>query len=169
MDAYEQLIKRYQGIAFRVAYVLSGSAEDAEEATQDAFVKAHRALGRFRAGAQWRPWLLRIVGNEARNRRRSSARRTELVLRAAREAPSGEAAPSPEGAMLAGLDRDELLAALGRLHERDRRVIACRYLLELSEPEIAAVLGCRQGTVKSRLFRALERLRSELEPEVVDA
>ena len=63
----------YQGIAFRTAYLLTGSAADAEDAAQDAFVKAYYALGRFRKGAELRPWLLRIVANEARNKRRSPA------------------------------------------------------------------------------------------------
>src|SRR5438093_1148669 len=71
--AYEELVHAYQGIAFRTAYVIAGNGADAEEAAQDGFVKAWRALGRFRAGAPFRPWLLRIVANEARNRPRSAA------------------------------------------------------------------------------------------------
>ena len=65
----------YQGVAFRIAYLLTGSAADAEDAVQLGFVKAWSALPRFRAGAEFRPWLLRIVANEAHNRRRSSTRR----------------------------------------------------------------------------------------------
>ena len=159
--AYEELVRTYQGIAFRTAYVLTGSAADAEEAAQDGFVKAYRALGRFRSGAPFRPWLLKIVANEARNRRRSAGRREQLTLRAAGAAP-GDAAPSPEAALLSAERRNELLAALDRLPERDRLVLACRYLLELSELETAAALACRRGTVKSRLARALERLRADL-------
>ena len=68
--AYEELVRMHQAIAFRVALVAAGDRGDAEEAAQDAFVKAYRALGRFREGAPFRPWLLRIVANEARNRRR---------------------------------------------------------------------------------------------------
>ena len=82
---------------------------------------------------------------------------------AAQERVSGDAAPSPEAALLAGGERRELLAALGALDERDRAVIACRHLLDLSERETADVLGCRPGTVKSRLSRALGRMRAELE------
>ena len=78
-----------------MAYVITRNRADAEDATQDALTKAWRAFGRFRAGEPVRPWLLRIVANEARNRRRSSGRRERLALRAA-EATSGEAAPSPE-------------------------------------------------------------------------
>jgi RNA polymerase sigma factor (sigma-70 family) len=162
--AYEELVHRYQGIAFRTAYVVAGSAADAEDAAQDAFVKAYRALGRFRPGAPFRPWLLQIVANEARNRRRSAGRRTGLELRLAAEGPSGDAAPSPEAALVASERRAELLAALERLREDERLVVACRFFLDLSEEETAAALGIRKGTVKSRQSRALARLREELEP-----
>jgi RNA polymerase sigma-70 factor (ECF subfamily) len=155
-------VRAHQDIAFRTACVVTGSAADAEEATQDAFVKAWRALGRFRPGAPFRPWLLTIVANEARNRRRAAGRRAGLALRAAAERPSGDAAPSPEAALLLGARRSELLEALGALDERDRTVLTCRYLLELSEDETAAALGCRPGTVKSRTSRALGRLRDEV-------
>jgi RNA polymerase sigma-70 factor (ECF subfamily) len=161
--AYATLVRDHEEIAFRIAYVICGNAADAEEAAQDAFVKAYNALGRFRSGEPLRPWLLAIVANEARNRRRSAGRRAALVLRAAGEGrPSGEAAPSPEAALLAGERRSQLLAALSTLNERDRTVVACRYLLELSEAETAAALGVRPGTVKSRLSRALDRLREEV-------
>src|SRR5215216_2215856 len=162
-SAYATLVHDHEETAFRIAYVICGNAADAEEAAQEAFVKAYNALGRFRSGEPLRPWLLAIVANEARNRRRSAGRRTALVLRAAGEGrPSGEAAPSPEAALLAGERRSRLLAALGRLRVDDREVIGCRYLLELSEAETAAALAIRPGTVKSRLSRALERLRAEL-------
>ncbi len=151
----------YQRIAFRTAYVLTGSAADAEDAAQAGFVKAWTSLPRFRAGAPFKPWLLRIVANEAHNRRRSAGRREALRLRAA-VGPPGGAVPSPEGAVLARGQREELLAAVGRLGERDREIVACRYFLELSEEETATVLGIRLGTVKSRTARALERLRGEV-------
>jgi RNA polymerase sigma-70 factor, ECF subfamily len=161
--AYATLVRDHEETAFRIAYVICGNAADAEEAAQEAFVKAYRALGRFRSGEPLRPWLLAIVANEARNRRRSAGRRAALALRAAGEGrPSGEAASSPEAALLAGERRAQLLAAMGELPERDRTVIACRYLLDLSEAETAAALGVRLGTVKSRLSRALERLRKEV-------
>jgi RNA polymerase sigma factor (sigma-70 family) len=162
--AYEALVRAHQDIAFRTACLLAGSSADAEEAAQEAFVKAWRALPRFRAGAPFRPWLLALVANEARNRRRAAGRRAGLALRTAAERTSGDAAPSPEAALLAGGEREALLVALVALDERDQAVIACRYLLDLSERETADVLGCRPGTVKSRLSRALERMRAELEP-----
>lgn len=157
--AYGDLVQAYQGIAFRTAYVIAGNSTDAEDAAQEAFVKAYRALGRFRTGSPFRPWLLRIVANEARNRRRSAGRRAALSLRAATEESSGGAAPSPEGAVLAGEDRERLLDAVNELREEERLVIACRFFLELSEEETAAALDVRLGTVKSRTSRALEHLR----------
>ena len=157
--AFEELVRTYQGIAFRTAYLLTGSSADAEEAVQTGFVKAWSGLRRFRPGAPFKPWLLRIVANEAHNRRRSARRRAELELRAAAAHPSGDAAPSPEGAALGREHRAELLAAVSRLDDRDRDVLTCRYFLELSEEETAVVLGVRRGTVKSRTARALARLR----------
>jgi RNA polymerase sigma factor (sigma-70 family) len=185
LDAWETIVRTHQGLAFRTAYLLAGNAADAEEAAQDGFVKAHRALGRFRRGAELRPWLLRIVANEARNRRRSAARRERLALRAAadqgvaRDAAGGhlgsalrpgvrrpgDAVPSPEAALLAGEERASLLAAVEALPEAHRDAIACRYLLGLDEAETAAALGIRPGTVKSRLSRALARLRETLEAD----
>lgn len=79
--AYGELVQRHRDAAFRTAYLLTGSAADAEESAQDGFVKAYRALGSFRAGAPFRPWLLRIVANDARNRRRARGRRESLALR----------------------------------------------------------------------------------------
>ncbi len=152
----------HQGIAFRTAFLLTGSSTEAEEAAQTAFVKAWSALPRFRAGAPFKPWLLRIVANEAHNRRRAAGRRSALELRSTAAHPPGDAAPSPEGAAIGRELRDELLAAVARLDELHRDVLTCRYFLELSEDETAAVLGIRRGTVKSRTARALARLRAEV-------
>jgi RNA polymerase sigma-70 factor (ECF subfamily) len=157
--AYEELVHAYQGIAFRTAYVIARNASDAEDAAQDGFVKAWRALGRFREGAPFRPWLLRIVANEASNRRRSAGRRASLALRAATEGPAGGAAPSPESALLSAEQRAALLAAVEGLPEEQRSVVALRYFVGLSEAEVAETLGIPHGTVKSRTARALERLR----------
>jgi RNA polymerase sigma-70 factor (ECF subfamily) len=142
--------------------VITGSTADAEDAAQEAFVKAYAALPRFRPGAPFKPWLLTIVANEARNRRRAAGRRANLVLRVAGQAAGAGAAPSPEAAAEAGEQRRLLVEAIGRLPERDRDVIACRYLLGLSEAEAADVLGVARGTVKSQLSRALGRLRSAM-------
>ena len=159
--AYEELVRGHQAVAFRTAYLITGDASEAEDAAQEAFVKAYRALGRFRPGAPFRPWLLAVVANEARNRRKATSRRRGLALRAARENPTGDTS-SPEAAAVAAERRVELLGALGTLREEDRLVIGYRYFLQLSEAETAAALGCARGTVKSRLSRALARLREKM-------
>ena len=159
--AYETLVRRYQDVAMRTAYVVAPEA-DAADAVQDAFVKAYGALARFRSGAPIRPWLLRIVANEARNRRRSADRRAGLALRAAVASPREELAPSPESAVLADEMRGQLLAALGRLRDEEREVIGARYFLGLSEAETAESLSIPAGTVKSRTARALGHLRVAL-------
>ncbi len=161
--AYEEIVHRYQQLAFRTAYVITGSAADAEDAAQEGFVKAYRALGRFRPGGELRPWLLRIVANEARNRVRSSGRRHRLELRLTEGFRQGDAAPSPEAVALAGDERRRLLAMVNALSEEDQKVIAARYFLQLSGDETASVLGIAEGTVKSRLSRALARLRVKVE------
>ena len=164
-NAFAALVRDHQEIAFRTAYLIARNAADAEDAAQVGLTNAWRALPRFRRGAPFRPWLLAIVANEARNRRRAAGRREGLALRAAHELPSGGAAPSPEGRVLAAEERAELLAALERLTDADRLVLSCRYLLELGEEETAEVLSVRRGTVKSRTSRALGRLRAELGEE----
>ena len=156
LDAYDALIARHQQAALRVAAVVAGSA-DAEDAVQEALVKAWRALDRFRDGSPFRPWLLRIVANEARNRRRGAGRRRALALRLVERA-----APGPEDQVLAGDDRRRLTEALLSLPDKDRVVLALRYFAELSEADMATALDCSPGTVKSRLSRAKERLRALL-------
>ena len=159
--AYEELVRRHQAVALRTAHLFAPDG-DAEDAVQEAFVKAHAALGRFRTGAPFRPWLLRIVANEARNRRRSAGRRAGLALRSAEDRRPDDAAPSPESAILVAERRQWLLDGVNALADHDREVIAARFFLDLSEAETAAVLGVPRGTVKSRLSRALGRLRTGL-------
>jgi RNA polymerase sigma factor (sigma-70 family) len=159
--AYETLVRRYQDVALRTAYLVAPEA-DAADAVQDAFLKAYAALSGFRDGAPLRPWLLRIVANEARNRRRSADRRAGLALRAAAATERDEVAVSPESEVLAGEARGQLHRALGALRDEEREVIGARYLLGFSEAETAEALDIRAGTVKSRTARALARLRTAL-------
>ena len=160
--AFGMLVERHQTVAFRTAYVICGDAADAEDAAQDAFIKARAAMGRFRAGRA----VPAVAADDRRQRGAQPPPRGRAPLRAG--AAGGRRAgrrpiPLPEAAALAGSERRELAAALARLGPEHREVIALRYLLDLSEAECAAALGCRPGTVKSRLSRALGRLRLELE------
>jgi RNA polymerase sigma-70 factor (ECF subfamily) len=164
-QAYARLLERNQADAFRAAYMITGSAAEAEDATQEACVKAWLALGRFRASAPFRPWLVRIAINEARNRRRSAGRRARLSLRLSDDPSDVPSAASAESEALAGARRASLADAVGRLREDDQLVIAARYFIGLSEAETAVALSLRPGTVKSRLSRALARLRTELQED----
>jgi RNA polymerase sigma-70 factor (ECF subfamily) len=160
--AFELLVLRYQDLAFRTAYVITGDATEAEDAAQSGFVKAYFALPRFRRAAPFRPWLLQIVANEARNRRSAARRHPTLDLAAIAERPAANGESSPELAALAGDERRLLLNAINLLRDDDRAVIVARYFLELSEVEMADLLDCPRGTVKSRLSRAMARLREEM-------
>jgi RNA polymerase sigma factor (sigma-70 family) len=159
-DAFAALVAPHAEVAFRAAFLITRSAADAQDVAQEGLVKAWLALGRFRTGAPFRPWLLQIVINEARNRRRTLGRQERLALRLA-QTPE-QMAPAAEGIALAGERRAQLLAAVETLREDDQVVIVARYFLGLSEAETAAALSLRPGTVKSRLSRALARLREAL-------
>jgi RNA polymerase sigma-70 factor, ECF subfamily len=176
--AFDDLVRLHQELCFRVAYLVTGDAGEAEDAAQDAFIKAYLALDRFQVGAPFRPWLLRIVANEARNRVRRRGRQRGLMERAGRllglstraaggasEGVVADPGPGPEETALRSERQAALRRALQRAPEQDRLVIEYRYFLELSEAETAAALDCPPGTVKSRLSRALARLRSSLEED----
>jgi RNA polymerase sigma factor (sigma-70 family) len=164
--AYAALVREHEQAAFRVAYVVlgSGSAADAEDVAQEAFVKAYRALGRFRAGAPFRPWLLRIVGNEARNHRRAAGRRAFHHGRANALEPVRAEEP-PEDALARQESRRRLLAAVDGLAEGERVAILARYVVGLTDEETAAALGIPRATVKMRAWRGLRKLRGELGEE----
>lgn len=155
--AFEELVRRYQEAAFRSAFLVLRDADEAGDAAQEAFVKAYKALNRFRRGHDFRPWLLRIVVNQAltmlRSRRRGAAAAERLALREQ---------PLPHTLDETVIDRERarlVWAALDSLREQERVVVYLRYFIGLPERELAEYLGCAQGTVKSRLHRALRKLR----------
>lgn len=165
VSAFEALVLRYQDLALRVAYLIIGDGPAAEDVAQEGFMKAYRALPHFRHGAPFRPWLLRIMANEAKNQQRATARRERLTLQVAASGTGSADGGTPEESALASEQRETLLAAIEALRDEDRLVIASRYFLSLSEAEIASLLGCPRGTVKSRLARAMDRLRHGLESD----
>jgi RNA polymerase sigma-70 factor (ECF subfamily) len=165
VDAFTTLVRSHQLMALRVAMLVVGDRTEAEDVTQEAFLKAHRNLHRFSEGSPFQPWILSIVRNQARNRLRGNGRRIRWELQVANDPVLGNAAPSPETAVLAEEERSRLLAALERLPERYRTALGCRYLLEMTEADTATVLGIARGTVKSRSARGLSRLRQMLAGE----
>jgi len=158
VDAFARLVTEHRAVALRVAYAIAGP--DAEDATQEAFIKAYRNLDRFRTQSAFRPWLLAIVTNEARNGRRSAGRRGNLALRVAARREGHVASAEDEAVRSAG--RQVLLDAVATLGDRDREIVALRFFAGLSEAEMATALDVPAGTVKSRLSRALARLRTAL-------
>lgn len=161
VPSYECLVERYQELAFRCAFLITRESGAAEDAAQEAFLRAYRALPRFRSGSPFRPWILRIVSNEAKRSQSSVLRQSRLAREASAQFPL-YSARSAESEVLAAEVRGQIHLAVESLSEMDQLVIAYRFVLGLSEGEMAAAMHCRPGTVKSRLSRALSRLRSKL-------
>jgi RNA polymerase sigma-70 factor (ECF subfamily) len=137
-----------------------GSPTDAEDVVQAASARAWRAIGDVDALRGFRAWYLRAVANTARNHRRGRWRRHRAELRVAARPSYGPVDPVDD--TVTATERDAVVAALNRLADGERLVIALRHFEQLTEREIAKVLGCPAGTVKSRLSRAMARLRVEL-------
>ena len=162
-DAYAILVDRYYDRYARYAVHMVGNREDAEEALQDAFLRAYKALGRYEERAQFGGWLLRIVVNECRTMAARRRRRDRLFPDVGapewRAAEEGSAADHPaERAAL----REELERALARLPREQREALLLKYTEELSYDEIAAVTGAGTSALKMRVKRACERLREIL-------
>ncbi len=170
-QAFARLVERHQAVVLRVAASMVGSGGAADDVAQDAFVKAFTRLHQFHEGRSFRAWLLAIVANEARNRYRSESIRAAVTLRVAQNPASngGRDATTldPADHAIVHDRRGRLAQAVASLSDRDREVVALRFFAELSERETAEVLGCAIGTVKSRLSRALGRLRTELPQEAL--
>ncbi|MGE5603199.1 MAG: RNA polymerase sigma factor [Nitrososphaerales archaeon] len=153
--AWDALVAEHQQDAFRLAYLYLGDAAEAEDVSQEAFVRAFRAFHRFDRSRPFRPWLLTIVANLARNRRRALGRYLAAWRRLA-ETTSDRAAT---GGQAESWRSQALWQAVRRLSRQDQEVIYLRYYLELPESETASILQIAPGTVKSRLHRGLARLR----------
>ncbi len=158
VESYGLLVERYEGIAHRTAFLM-GAGDDTADVVQDAFVKAFVALDRFRIHEAFRPWLLTIVANETRNRRRWHARHRTVPLALIGDGLPQSAQALPPNVAEAHETSRALRDAVQALSPPHRDVVVCRYLLDLSEVDTAAVLGIRLGTVKSRLSRALRKLQ----------
>ncbi len=149
-------MREHQEAVFRLAYLMLGDADDAADVAQDTFINAYKAQNRYDASRALRPWLMRICANLARNRRRSLGR----YFAALRRTLANEPAPmSVHEHSIKSIDAQALWQAVRRLHTNDQEVIYLRYFLDVSEAEMATTLNVAQGTIKSRLSRALGRLR----------
>ncbi len=158
---FDALVRHDMASALRLATVVLGTADGADDVVQVAMERAWRSISSYDDTRPFRPWFLRIVANTARNDRRQRGRLAALRLRAEHEPqlPPG----APEDVVILIVERQQVLAAINRLDVDDRLVIALRYFEQLGETEMGDVLACPAGTVKSRLSRARARLRHELE------
>jgi len=159
--AWETLVDTYQQVVFRLAYLIVGDPDDAADVAQEAFIQFHRTLDRFDPARPVQPWLLKIAANLARNRLRSLGRYLKTAQRWFTQAGTGDLAPI-EAQAAARMESEALWKVVRRLSGDDQAVIYLRYYLDLPVAETAAALDVAPGTVKSRLHRALGRLRAEL-------
>jgi RNA polymerase sigma-70 factor (ECF subfamily) len=161
--AIEALIQRYQNYVFRLCYLVMRNEQDAEDMTQETFIRAFRALPRFeiREGVSFEAWLYRIAVNCCRSRMR---RKWYQVLPWPEPAPQliTELDEQPDRLLVQSERRGEILEAIDSLGEKHRLVVILRYYAGLSNEEIAQTLDIPSGTVRSRLHTARQRLRTLL-------
>lgn len=167
-EAFAALVRRHEELAFRAAYLVVRDEAEAQDVAQEAFVRAYNSLGRFDMRQPFRPWLLRIVTNLAINSRRSAGRREAMTKRYEQRPPAGALGASPEDAAVSSEQAQRVWQAVSSLEPRDQALLYLRYFLDSSEEETAAAIGRPAGTVKSRLHRALRKLRSVIEDEYPD-
>jgi len=161
--AVEALILRYQNYVYRLCFLVMRNEQDAEDMTQETFIRAFRALPRFevREGKNFEGWLYRIAVNACRSRMR---RKWYQVLPWPEPAPVlvGEPEEQPDRVLIQGETRQEMLTAIDSLGEKHRLVVILRYYAGLSNEEIAEVLSIPSGTVRSRLHVVRKRLKNVL-------
>ena len=171
-DAFESLVSRREREVYLVAYRLLGSKDDALDAVQETFLRAFRGLGRFRGEATFRTWITGIAINVCRNKLASAQARVADRLLPLRtedrsegdplELPLASPSPGPEEAAYGGELRRALEAGLRSISGEHREILVMREIQGLDYDELAAVLSCPVGTVKSRLARARQALREAL-------
>lgn len=161
--AWEVLMRQYQDMVFRLAYLRLGDPDGAEDVAQETFIRAYKALPHFDTTRPLRPWLLQIALNLVRNRQRSLGRYLAALQRWAQDNPTAE--QEIEEGTVERQDAQMLWKAVKRLPQRDQEVIYLRYFLELPIDQAAEALAVPPGTVKSRLHRALKRLEAVIEDE----
>jgi RNA polymerase sigma-70 factor (ECF subfamily) len=156
--AFARLVHAETPAAYRLALSIVRSPAEAEDAVQEAFLRAWRDIGKLREPELWPAWFRRLTVRSAIDQTRRRPRVREMDLELAFELPGLEPAVQPA-------DRLELMAAFDRLSADDRAILALRFYADLEIPDAAAALGIPLGTAKSRLHRALGRLRGQLEQE----
>jgi|SRR5262245_7567287 len=161
-EAFETLIRRHQKTIFNLVYRMLGDYDEAAEISQEAFLSAYRAIGNFRGEANFSTWLYRIALNHATTRRKSMNTRQQRNLPIENTEPVSDPHPGPAETMEKKEIRERVQQALNSLEPDDATVILLRDLQDVPYEEVARVLEIPVGTVKSRLHRARQALKSEL-------
>jgi RNA polymerase sigma-70 factor, ECF subfamily len=167
--AWSAIVRTYQEPVFRMAYLILGDRHEAEDAAQETLIRAYRSLHQFDPERPLKPWLLSIAANTAKNRRRAGWRYIKALRRLFRLEQAVAAYTSEASA--SATDSLHLWEAVQSLPQNDQQIIYLRYFMELSVAETASALDIPPGTVKSRLHRALERLKASIAvdfPELMD-
>ena len=165
--AWARLVTRHQDAVFRLAFLLLGNTDDAQDVAQEALIRGFYALDSFDSTRPLRPWLLRITSNLASNKRRSLARYVAAVGRwFQKEAATVE--PDFQDRQVQQWEAQTVWQAVQRLSRSDQEIIYLRFFLELSVAETATAANIAPGTVKSRLHRALNRLRQVIAQDFPD-
>ncbi|MBL7011742.1 MAG: sigma-70 family RNA polymerase sigma factor [Kiritimatiellales bacterium] len=169
MSAYEELVRRYYDRIYGLVYGMVSSREDAEDVTQEVFVKAWKALAHFREQASFYTWIYRIAINRAINfRKRRNRRKTVQFEEFDPDIKQAESYKefSSKGSVLRKMSLREfqkkMNEALLTLSDKHRAVVILHDVQGLPHAEIAGIVGCSEGTVRSRLFYARKRLQAEL-------
>ena len=167
-DAFGEVVRRWERKIYALAYGITGSVEEARDATQETFIAAYRNLPRFRGEAQVSSWLHRIAVNQCITRQRRARVRAETGLEEEVEAGRGQflstgADASPAHASESKQRAEAVRRAVGSLPQELREVVLMKEFEELTFQEIADALQVPLSTVKSRLYTALRQLRLKLE------
>jgi len=171
--SFEGLVGRHQERVFNTVYRMVGSYEEACDLTQEAFLNAYRGLARFRGGAKFSTWMYRIALNAAYSHlRRQAARPKTVTLQTTggdENDPRGEPPAREDGPAVMAENREEarlMSEALMRLGAQERELVVLRDLQGRDYEEMAEILGCPLGTIKSRLHRARSALRDLVLPKI---
>jgi RNA polymerase sigma-70 factor (ECF subfamily) len=159
LDAWEPLIAAHQESIFRLAYLITADSSEAQDIAQETFIRAYRALAKFDANRPLRPWLLAIAANLSRNYLRSASRQLRAFSRHYLEG-SHDSQSNQTGEQ--HLEAQELWKSVRKLDPAAQQIIYCRFFLDLSVDDTALAVGVPAGTVKSKLHRAVGRLRDLL-------
>jgi RNA polymerase sigma-70 factor (ECF subfamily) len=160
--AFENLIRNYQRMIHSLTFRMTGSIADAEDLTQETFIRAFQQLGSYRGEAKFSSWLCRVAMNATLNWRQREARRTEIHRQWSRETLSAD--PPEDNSASQDEESQRVQAALDRLPAKQRAAIILTVYQEMNHAEAAQALGCSEATVSWRVFAARAKLKRWLKP-----